>query len=260
MTRSPRSIAWAGQTSPASCSTNCPIAGGRPDEGIEDCLIEGSGFRAVPFSRPRGQQHGLGFAVPAHLNKPAVALQVADDGSRPDALAPLPTISEAGRGSFGSEDRGPPGQGRASHRRAADSSGTQLQWQLRRWGIRQRCTPPGCPWSTPRGRGVKDKIETHLLVHGLCVTVAARPAGSADSAGSGESHAAPRRWSLQAENLTPRQPHLTITVQNNSLKFKPEDIAARPRSRRKVVACVPETNVRRASLEDLAGAAREPSV
>lgn len=214
-------------------------AGGRPDEGIEGGLIEGFGFRAIPFSRPRGEQHGFGFAVPAHLNEPAVALQVADDGSRPDALAPLPAISEAGRGSFGSEDRGPPGQGRASRRRAADGNGTQLQRQLRRWRIRQRCTPAGRPWSTPRGRGVEDKIETHLLVHGLCVTIATRPAGGADSAGSGESHVAPRRLSLQAENLAHLWPHLKATVQNNSLKFKPGDTAARPRRRRKVVGVAP---------------------
>ncbi len=158
-------------------------AGGRPDEGIEGGLIKGFGFRGIPFSGPRGQQHGLGFAVPAHLDEPAVVIQVADDGSCPDALAPLSAISEAGRGGLGTEDRGPPGQGRAGRRPPVGSKGTQLQWQLRRRRMRQRCTPTGHPWSTPRGRCVEGEIETHLLVHGLCVTVAARPACGADSAG-----------------------------------------------------------------------------
>ena len=88
----------------------------------------------------------------------------------------LLAISEAGRAGFGAEDRGPLRGRRASRHRSVGRDEGQLQGQLHGRGVQRHAAPAGCPPSARGGRRIEGEFETHLLVHGFCVTVATSPA------------------------------------------------------------------------------------
>ena len=144
-------------------------------ELVEGRLVKGLGGEAVALGGPGRKQHGLLLAIPTHLGSPALTILIADNGYRPPVFGPLPSITQGSRLRIGAKQRWAGYGGRMGWPGPICRDEAELLGCVS-CGKTGRPTAPAEPTGNrAQNHRTRGEIETHLLTHGLCFTVKARP-------------------------------------------------------------------------------------